>query len=93
MDKKHLFWIVPLITIIVSVAWFWIFVFTEEHINIKDIKIKTEMGNYWACMDGCFNMEVLINGQPKYEDAKSEFRHDVCSGICCKQYMLELGCQ
>ena len=88
MNIKHLWWIIPL----VSMVWFFIFVFAEEHANIKDIQIKTEMGNFWACMDGCSNYQEIVEGKPSYYNITAKFKHDVCSGVCCRQYMLTLGC-
>ena len=93
MEEKNLFWILPLVFVITSVIWFYIFVFAESHANIKDIQIKTEMSNYWACMDGCSNMQEIIEGKLSYYNETSKFKHDVCAGVCCRQYMTTLGCE
>lgn len=45
---------------------------------------------YWACMDGCSNMDEIINGKYQNmtleENAKAKIRHDACAIICSKQY-------
>ena len=76
----------PLIIIIVSAFWFYTFMNTKRNESLQ------EMSHYWSCMDGCSNMEDIINGKPKYDDTKAKFRHDVCARICCKQYMTILEC-
>ena len=76
MNSKHLFWILPL----VSLLWFFIFVFAESHANVKDIQTRVEISNYWSCMDGCSNMQEIIEGKPSYYNETSKFKHDVCAG-------------
>ena len=88
MNYKHLFWIIPL----VSILWFFIFVFAESYANTKDIQIRIEMSNYWACMDGCSNMQEILEGKPDYNNESAKFKHDVCAGVCCRQYMTLLEC-
>ncbi len=60
--------------------------------NKTELNAEVEMISYWACMDGCSNMEEILNGPTTYEDAQAELRHDICAGVCCRQYMRTLGC-
>jgi hypothetical protein len=60
--------------------------------NRTELDAEVEMGFYWACMDGCSNMEEILNGPTTYEDAQAELRHNICAGVCCRQYMTTLGC-
>ena len=41
----------------------------------------------WACMDGCYNMEIVIFGSVMYENKTQELYHGNCSNMCFKQYM------
>lgn len=68
----------------------------EIHEGHQAIVVDQEMSRMWACMDGCSNMEDLINGKPNYSNSAAydaaHLRHQICAGVCCKQYMAKLGC-
>ena len=89
MNNKHLFWIIPT-TFLISLFIFGFGI--KDSYDLKDFKMRGEMSNYWACMDGCSNMQEILEGKPLYNNETAKFKHDVCSGVCCRQYMTILGC-
>jgi len=91
MNYKHLFWIIPLIFII----GFFLAIFgnTQYYNSIVPIeKQKQEMSHYWSCMDGCSNIQEIIF-KYDYNNETMKKLHDDCALICCKQYMITLGCE
>ena len=45
-----------------------------------------------VCMDGCSNMQSVLQGATFYYNETQRLQHDACAGVCCNQYMLTLGC-
>lgn len=55
----------------------------------KADQIIQEANLFWACMDGCYEMERLVFNVSRfdYNDAIAKGYHDQCSGRCCDLYM------
>ena len=91
MNSKHLWWIIPL-SMIVSFVMFSIGA-TEEHNNrVPEEIIKQEISRYWACMDGCSNLQEMLFDYDYYNETMKRL-HDDCTNVCCNQYMLTYGCE
>lgn len=93
MNKNHLFWIVPSCIIGSLILWASITTYDYNRTQYPTLKIHQEMYGYWACMDGCSNMQEIIEGKPLYNNETAKFKHDVCAGVCCRQFMTTLGCE
>ena len=50
-------------------------------------ELETQVTLYWACMDGCSNMQELVYGTDIYRNETMKFLHIECTVLCCKQYM------
>lgn len=61
-------------------------------------QIEKEVEFYWACMDGCSNMQEIIFGEEVYETNNTHngmemvTYHTICAYECCEKYMETLGC-
>ena len=53
--------------------------------DVQSVKSKVQgLSSYWACMDGCTNMQQVFN--QKYGIKISKEDHDVCAELCWQQY-------
>ena len=89
MNKKHLFWIIPL-SIIIGVTLFLVIIFnvsTAKSENILDKPIEP----YWACMDGCFEMQKMVYGNFNGENKSMKRLHCLCTSECSNLYLIEGG--
>lgn len=49
-------------------------------------QINNLAGQYWACMDGCSNMQIQIFGTDIYNNETQHQLHNVCTETCLEQY-------
>ena len=59
--------------------------------EISTIEDEKEFSDHWSCMDGCYNMLLVV-----YEDVQSsnktlEGYHSECSDMCFDQKMISLS--
>ncbi len=88
MNKKHLFWIIPLSFIIgILLFLFLIFSIPKNSNNILDKPIEP----YWACMDGCYEMQKIIYEKLDYYNKSMERLHCLCSSKCSNLYLIRGG--
>lgn len=59
---------------------------TEKAKQAKDsvLSFKESMLAYWACMDGCSNMQEIFRDKYGIEILKED--HDACAAMCWEKY-------
>ena len=88
------------ITVAVVVIFTLVFLvntyFPEKEITIKPLPVSTSIPFelFWACMEGCNDMEKLILNQEvkDYNDTLSQLYNRACSDNCCIKYFDKVDC-
>ena len=88
MNWKHLIWIIPVTFFLSLIFWAIFSTYYFNHEVYPELKFKESAVRYWACMDGCSNMEELIYGIKFYSSENQSYKklHDDCAVRCDKQY-------
>jgi hypothetical protein len=78
-----------IILIILSIALIGssIFAFYEKD-RSNNIEVGRPVALHWACMDGCYNMQLVILNVTfiDIDNLEQKKFHDKCSDICYHQY-------
>ena len=78
--------VILLILLAISV---WIISTGESRISL--IQDGKELSDHWSCMDGCYNMLLVIYGNVTYDNKNQESYHSECSDMCFGQKMVSLA--
>lgn len=76
---------ITLLCIFAAISIFYVITTEDHYIPVPKNKFEMGLCTFWACMDGCSNMQELLFDFDYYNVSMKNL-HDSCAAICAHQY-------